>query len=78
MTYIKGNIVQMNLKEYDGLHQLLRDYKRDIRLYQKERDINFKKHIELRDYILSRIHLIKEITCFDCCIEELEEVLKRI
>ncbi len=52
------------------------ELKEKIRKYQKDRDINTKRHLEVQDYIKSRIQYCKEMTGFDCCIEELEEISK--
>lgn len=52
--------------------------KEEIRKYQKDRDINTKRHLEVQDYIKSRIQYCKEITGFDCCIEELQEISKMV
>lgn len=62
----------------EQLQQENKELKEEIRKYQKDKDINTNKHLEIQDYIKSRIKYCKEMTGFDCCIEELEEVLKII
>lgn len=54
------------------------ELKEEIRKYQKDRDTSTKRHLEVQDYIKSRIQYCKEMTGFDCCIEELEEISKMI
>lgn len=56
----------------------IKELKNEIRKYQKDRDINTNKHLEIQDYIKSRIKYCEEMTGFDCCIEELEEISKLI
>lgn len=61
-----------------GLNKQLEENEEEIKKYQKDRDTNTKRYLEVKDYIKSRIKYCKEMTGFDCCIEELEEVLQRI
>lgn len=60
------------------LNKQLEELEEEIKKYQKDRDTNTKRYLEVKDYIKSRIKYCKEMTGFDCCIEELEEVLQRI
>lgn len=66
------------VQNLDKLEQENKQLKEEIRKYQKDRDINTKRHLEVQDYIKSRIQYCKEMTGFDCCIEELEEISKMI
>lgn len=54
------------------------DLKEELKKYQQNRETNTKKYLELQNYIKSRIQYCEEITGFDCCIEELEEIQKRL
>ena len=69
------------MDKYNALRDLVEENQElnaEIRKYQKDRETNTKRHLEVQDYIKSRIQYCKEMTGFDCCIEELEEILKMI
>lgn len=65
-------------QENQALKKQLEENEEEIKKYQKDRDTNTKRYLEVKDYIKSRIKYCKEMTGFDCCIEELEELLQRI
>ena len=54
-----------------------KELKEEIRKYQVDRDKNTKLFINLNDYIKEEIKYCKEIG-FECCVEELEKVLKEV
>lgn len=69
------------MEKYNALRNLIeenKELKEEIRKYQKDRDINTKRHLEVQEYIKSRIQYCKEMTGFDCCIEELQEISKMV
>lgn len=77
--YLIENAEIEELLDYiNSLKQKSQQLKEEIRKYQKDRDINTKRHLEVQDYIKSRIQYCKEMTGFDCCIEELEEISKMV
>ena len=55
----------------------IKELKEEIRKYQVDRDKNTKLFINLNDYIKEEIKYCKEIG-FECCVEELEKVLKEV
>ena len=55
----------------------IKELKEEIRKYQVDRDKNTKLFINLNDFIKEEIKYCKEIG-FECCVEELEKVLKEI
>lgn len=55
-----------------------KELKQEIVKYKNDRGKNTKRYLELQEYIKSRIDYCKEITGFDCCVEELDEILKMI
>lgn len=65
-------------KAFEKSEQENKQLKNEIRKYQKDRDTNTKRHLEVQDYIKSRIQYCKEMTGFDCCIEELQEISKMV
>lgn len=70
-----------HIEEHQTVLDLLQENKqliKEIRKYQADRDTSTKRHLEVQDYIKSRIQYCKEMTGFDCCIEELEEISKMI
>ena len=55
----------------------IKELKEEIRKYQVDRDKNTKLFINLNDFIKEEIKYCKEIG-FECCVEELEKVLKEV
>lgn len=77
LNEMRSYIKTLNIKN-EVLQQENEQLKQEIRKYQKDRDINTKRHLEVQDYIKSRIQYCEELTGFDCCIEELEEISKMV
>ena len=55
----------------------IKELKEEIRKYQVDRDKNTKSFLNLNDFIKEEIKYCKEIG-FECCVEELEKVLKEV
>lgn len=55
----------------------IKELKEEIRKYQADRDKNTKSFLNLNDFIKEEIKYCKEIG-FECCVEELEKVLKEV
>lgn len=55
----------------------IKELKEEIKKYQVDRDKTTKLFINLNDYIKEEIKYCKEIG-FECCVEELEKVLKEV
>lgn len=80
-----NNFILKCEKDNQELRKILEYYKNknqrleeEIKKYKKDRDINMKRHLEVQEYIKSRIQYCEEITGFDCCIEELREISKMV
>lgn len=76
--YVFVGTAQLKTRDYiKQLEKENQELKEEIKKYQVDRDKNTKLFINLNDYIKEEIKYCKEIG-FECCVEELEKVLKEV